>query len=132
MIAVDTNVLMRILTCDEPRQMIAAELLFKNNAIWLSATVLLETAWVLQKGYRLGASETVALLRRICAFENVAVEDELGFRNALDWVEAGMDFADAFHLARAQDAEAFYTFDQAFARRSRGMGAVPVRILEFK
>jgi len=128
-IAVDTNVLVRLLVRDEPVQSALAKALFADGPVWLSATVLLETAWVLRKGFRLEWPEIVDALRRACALENVVVEDEHRFHDALDWAENGLDFADAFHLARAQDAESFYTFDRAFARRSRGLGVVPVRIV---
>ena len=129
-IAVDTNVLVRLLVRDEPVQSALAQALFAAGPVWLSATVLLETAWVLRKGFRLEWPEIVDSLRQVCALENVVVEDEHRFQDALDWAENGLDFADAFHLARAQDVESFYTFDQAFARRSRGLGVVPVRIIE--
>ena len=35
---------------------------------------------------------------------------------ARDWAEAGMDFADALHLAAAHGYEGFLTFDKRFAR----------------
>lgn len=130
MIAVDTNVFVRLLVRDDPRQSALAKALFADGSVWLSATVLLETAWVLRKGCRLEWLEIVDALRQVCALESVVVEDEHRFHDALDWAENGLDFADAFHLARAQDVESFYTFDQAFARRSRGLGVVPVRIVE--
>lgn len=130
MIAVDTNILVRLLVRDDPRQSAAAKALFAAGPVWLSATVLLETAWVLRKGFRLEWPEIVDSLRQTCALENVEIEDAHGFQDALDWAENGLDFADAFHLARAQGAESFYTFDQNFARRGRGLGAVPVKLLE--
>lgn len=131
-IAVDTNVFVRLLVRDDPRQSASAKALFAAGPVWLSTTVLLETAWVLRKGFRLEWPEIVDSLRQAGALENVVVEDARCFENALAWTENGLDFADAFHLARAQDAESFYTFDQAFARRGRGLGAVPVRLLEPK
>ena len=53
MIAIDTNIVVRVLTADDPGQTkIAAELL-RANAVWISKTVLLETEWVLRHGYKL-------------------------------------------------------------------------------
>ena len=130
MIAVDTNILVRLLVRDEPMQGALAKALFAAGPVWLSATVLLETAWVLRKGFRLEWPEIVDALRQVCALENVVVEDEQRFHDALDWAENGLDFADAVHLARAQNAESFYTFDQVFASGSRGLGVVPVRMAE--
>ena len=52
MTAVDTNVVIRLLTADDPKQAAAATSLFAAGPIWIAKTVLLETGWVLQSGYR--------------------------------------------------------------------------------
>ena len=128
MIAVDTNVVVRLLVRDDAKQAEAAAVLFARGPVGLSATVLLETAWVLRSGYRLAPAAVVDALRRVCALAHVVLEDEERCRNALDWAEGGLDFADALHLAGAQQAECFYTFDQTFARKSRGIGVASVRL----
>lgn len=51
MIAVDTNVLVRLLTADDPKQLAAARSLFASDPIWVAKTVLLETGWVLRSLY---------------------------------------------------------------------------------
>ena len=51
MIAVDTNVLVRLLTGDDLKQAAAARSLFAAGPIWIAKTVLLETAWVLRSLY---------------------------------------------------------------------------------
>ena len=52
MIAIDTNLLVRLLTNDEPQQAARAIQLFKSGAeIFIGKTVLLETAWVLRSVY---------------------------------------------------------------------------------
>lgn len=38
-----------------------------------------------------------------------------------------MDFADALHLAQAQECEAFVSFDQRFAAVANALGEVKVR-----
>ena len=53
MIAADTNVLVRLVTDDEPRQTAQARQLFETETIFLAKTVLLETEWVLRRLYRL-------------------------------------------------------------------------------
>ncbi len=57
MIAVDTNVLVRLLTGDDPEQEAASRALFARQSIWIAKTVLLETAWVLRSlhGFKEGA-----------------------------------------------------------------------------
>jgi predicted nucleic-acid-binding protein len=49
--AVDTNVLVRLLTWDDPQQGTAAKSLFAAGPIWIAKTVLLETGWVLRSLY---------------------------------------------------------------------------------
>ena len=51
MVAVDTNVLVRLLTGDDSRQETAARSLFAREPIWIAKTVLLETGWVLRSLY---------------------------------------------------------------------------------
>lgn len=48
--AVDTNVLVRLLARDDPRQLAAAEAFVQGGA-WISHLVLLETVWVLDSVY---------------------------------------------------------------------------------
>ena len=46
---------------------------------------------------------------------------------ALDWMEGGMDFAGALHLAKAARCDAFVSFDRRLARVTVRHGAVKVR-----
>ena len=52
MIAVDTNVVVRLLIADDARQAAQASALFRNEEIWLCKTVILESVWVLRSLYR--------------------------------------------------------------------------------
>jgi predicted nucleic-acid-binding protein len=54
MIAVDTNVVVRFLTNDEPRQARRAANLFHREEVLLPRTVLLECEWVLRHAYGIG------------------------------------------------------------------------------
>jgi predicted nucleic acid-binding protein len=51
MIAVDTNVLVRLLTGDHPKQEMAARSILARDSVWVAKTVILETAWVLSRLY---------------------------------------------------------------------------------
>ena len=42
------------------------------------------------------------------------------------WTEAGMDFADALHLALSGKAERVATFDEALVKQAHKAGALPV------
>ncbi|MDW7774625.1 MAG: PIN domain-containing protein [Desulfobulbaceae bacterium] len=52
MIAVDTNVLVRLLTHDDEKQFQKAASLFAENDIFIAATAILETEWVLRYAYK--------------------------------------------------------------------------------
>lgn len=130
MIAVDTNVLVRLVTLDDPAQHAQAVEVFERNAAYISRTVLLETAWVLAGSYQLTRETIAQALRGIAGMPNVVVEEADAVARAIEWYEAGMDVADALHLATCPEVEAFVTFDRKMARRSRAVGpTIPVRLL---
>ena len=54
--AVDTNVLVRLIARDDPKQVAAAEA-FAANGGWVSHPVLAEAMWVLTAVYEMGASQ---------------------------------------------------------------------------
>ena len=45
---------------------------------------------------------------------------------ALEWYGAGMDFADALHLALAFDAVGFATFDKTLIKQAKKMTSISV------
>ncbi len=51
MTAVDTNVVVRLLTEDDAKQAATARSLFASGPIWIAKTVLLEAGWVLRSLY---------------------------------------------------------------------------------
>lgn len=122
MIAVDTNVVIRLLTQDEPRQARRAVALFRSEEIWLPKTVLLEAEWVLRSLYDFPAERTVAALRKLAALSNVRTEDAAAVAAALDWAALGLDFADALHLASRVEAATFVSFDRSLVKRARRAG----------
>jgi predicted nucleic acid-binding protein len=69
-----------------------------------------------------------ATLRGFDGLPPVTLEDPGLAAQALDWMEAGLDFADALHLAKAAGCDAFVTFDQRFVQAAGRLGAIKVRI----
>jgi predicted nucleic acid-binding protein len=118
-IAVDTNVIIRLLTGDDQKQSARAKRLFETEAIWLSKTVLLEAEWILRRLYQLDRAQVVGALIALAALPNVSCEDDAAVAEALDWALKGLDFADALHLASARSARRFATFDAALAKRTK-------------
>jgi predicted nucleic-acid-binding protein len=127
MLAVDTNVVVRYLTRDDPAQFALAVATMEDGAAFVGLTVLLETEWVLRSIYGYRPTRVVAALRGLAGLRTVTLEDESLVGVALQWVEEGLDFADALHLARAQSCEAFITFDRDLATHAAELSAVPVR-----
>ena len=129
MIAVDTNVIVRIVTHDDPDQARRAVALFERERIFITKTVLLEVEWVLRFSYRLPRAVIVSTLRKVVGLDTVEVEDPNEVSMALDWHEQGLDFADALHLAACGRA-IMHTFDQGFCKAAREQGLTPeVRVL---
>lgn len=118
MIAIDTNVLVRLLAADDPSQTKRAAMLFRNEQILIPKTVLLETEWVLRFSYRLAPAIIGAAFRHVFGLPQVQIEDPLVAMVALQDYDQGMDFADALHLASAGTAQAFATFDVALKKRA--------------
>ncbi len=116
--AVDTNVVVRLLTRDDEEQYQIAWNLFAQESIWLIDTVILETEWVLRKLYHFEKDKIIKSLRYLLGLPNVIVENVPVLNNALTWSEQGLDFADALHLAKSYPAHQFLTFDEKFAKRS--------------
>lgn len=119
MYAVDTNVLVRLLTNDDPEQTRRTTALFKKETIFIPKTVLLETQWVLRRLYRLDGNVVVSAFRKLSGLANVEIEQPLVIIQALQWCEEGMDFADALHLASSQRASKFATFDEKMKKSVR-------------
>ena len=125
MISVDTNLLTRFLLKDDPAQFRRAlAVLQADEDVFIPITVLLELAWVL-KARETTREEILASLRGILALPHVRQQHAEAVRVALDWVDAGMDVADALHLALSGKATKFLTFDTALARRAARLGAQP-------
>jgi predicted nucleic-acid-binding protein len=125
-IAVDTNVLVRVVTNDDPVQSPRAARLFVEEDVFVSRTVLLEVAWVLRGAYDLPPATIHDAFERLMSVPSVTVEDAPSVARALAWFAGGMDFADALHLASsAASVTALHTFDKALARRARKLGTTP-------
>ena len=125
--ALDTNVVVRYLTGDDPAQANRAKAAVAAGPVFVSVSVLLETEWVLRSKYRLAGTAAVEVLRRFAGLRNVSVESAQLVAEAFDRAEAGMDFADALHLGAAGDCEAMLTFDRKFIRVA---GDAPIGVVE--
>jgi predicted nucleic acid-binding protein len=127
MIAVDTNVLLRFLTRDDPDQAVRAKALLGGGSVFVPRTVVLEVAWVLRGTDRFSRGAVAAALARLLGLPGVVVEDGATVARALVRFGRGLEFADALHLASSGQARAFATFDRALQRAAgRLHDAIPV------
>src|SRR6266566_3143122 len=81
MIGLDTNILVRYLTQDDPIQSpkaneIIERRLTEANPGFVSIVAMAEIVWVLDRAYGLGAREIAAAVERILQTEVLAVENE--------------------------------------------------------
>jgi predicted nucleic-acid-binding protein len=126
-IALDTNLLVRLLTGDDPEQARrGADLIDASPACFVPITVVLELEWVLRGAYRLERGAVIAALEGLMAIRQVHLEQEDLVRQALAWHQQGLDFADALHLLRSEGCARFATLDRALAKTTAGLQLQPV------
>ena len=126
--AVDTDVIVRYLTSDDPKQAAKTRALIGHEHVFVPRTVLLEVEWVLRGMYEFSAAQIIPALRALAGLSDVTFEDASLAARAMIWTEAGMDFANALHLASAAHCDGLVTFDKRSARAAAGLGSVAVTI----
>lgn len=117
-IGVDTNVLVRAIMDDDPRQAaIAREELRQSDLVTLATSALCELVWVLASGYKVPPARIAEALRRLLESDNV-VADRGAVGAGLDVLESGGDFADGAiaHESRRLGATEFVSFDRKAVR----------------
>lgn len=129
MIAIDTNVLVRLLSRDNEQQFAIAYNIFAVHEVFIPDTVILETEWVLRHAYDFQKDKIAAALTLVFGLPNVHVLQAETIASLIDWYKQGLDFADAFHLAGAQHTESIKTFDQYFVKRAVGLSVCRVELI---
>ena len=121
--AVDTNVLARFFV-DDPddaqavRQRPAAVAAL-SQPVFVPLTVLLEFEWVLRGFYKLPQRQVARVLRALAGIEHVSLDRRDVVLAALDAFEsAGLELADALHLASSSRCQGLMTFDRRMAKRA--------------
>jgi len=128
-LTVDSTVLVRLVTNDEPKEAKRAAALFSGNKIYLPLTVLLETEWVLRYAYRLAPEVIAKSLRGVLGLTNVTVSNPLELNRALHLYEQGLDFAEALNVTTANGATTLKTLDSGLVKRARSAGISGVTLL---
>lgn len=105
MIGIDTNILVRYITQDDPTQCKMAECLLekyseKARSIFINNIVLCELGWVLGRGYGYSKLQIIKALRQIFSTKEFAFEDiDILFYALENYERNGLDFADALILS---------------------------------
>ena len=119
MIGIDTHVLVRMLTGDDPRQLSLAQTFLRThcgdtNPAWIGIITMIETVWVLESRYRFDRADIAHAFDRILQTEYVSLESEPLVKAALVDYRAGRDFSDALmsRCNRAAGCTTTITFDR--------------------
>lgn len=119
--AVDTNILLRLLVRDDPRQADLAEEFVASGA-WVSHLVLAEASWVLATVYRRKPAEIAAAYEMLLDHETLVVQDAEILTDALTLFRQrpSVGFSDCLilELARKAGHLPLGTFDRNLGKLS--------------
>ena len=113
-VAVDTNVLVRAVVCDDPAQAsVAAKVLTDAELIAVALPCLCELVWVLLRVYNFQPADAANAIRALLVAANVEV-NRPAVEAGLLLLEAGGDFADGVIAYEGNwlGGEIFVSFDQ--------------------
>jgi predicted nucleic-acid-binding protein len=117
--AVDTNVLIRLITRDDAKQTAAAET-FVSAGAWVSHLVFAESVWVMESVYELSAERIALTVEMLLNHATLTVQDADVVQAALGRFRrrAAPDFSDclALEIARKAGNLPLGTFDRVLAR----------------
>lgn len=125
---VDTNIFLRYLTNDVPKQADAVERLLRRAGageivLVTGIMVIAEIVWTLESFYNLPRVEIQARVRAIINTPGLEVHDRIVISQAIsDYVDKNVDFGDAYNAAwmQAQGISTVQTFDRRhFSRFER-------------
>jgi predicted nucleic-acid-binding protein len=117
--AVDTNILVRLVTRDDQKQLAIAETFIARGA-WVSILVLAETTWVLETVYGLEHDDIATVIDMLMAHEHLSLQDADVVASALEHYRAMplLGFSDCLvlELARKAGHLPLGTFDKRLGR----------------
>ena len=121
MVGLDTNVLVRYITQDDPRQAKMAERAIEKAVaggakVLIQPIVLCELIWVLESAYRYGKSEIIAMIEQVMRTVQFEIAEKDVIWKALEDFSGGSaDFSD-YLIGRANEragAQTTLTFDRS-------------------
>jgi predicted nucleic-acid-binding protein len=124
--AVDTNIVARYVTNDDPVQSPIATAVLAQPS-YISDTVLLESAWLLSSRYGFGRALLADTLGDLIDLPSVTVSDPVLIRWAIGRFADGADFADMMHLISGRHADAFVSFEDRLDRIAGPDAPLPIK-----
>lgn len=124
-ITADTNLLLRVVLGDDPKQRELAEQALANaDLVAITTATFCEFVWVLERGYGIAAPDISLAIRTFLNTANVATNNS-AVEAGLLIMDAGGDFADGAiaHEGLELGAETFLSFDKAAVRRLSASGS---------
>jgi predicted nucleic-acid-binding protein len=119
MLALDTNLLVRLIARDDANQVQAAET-FVSPGAWVSHLVLAEMIWVLDSVYDLSRDQISTAVEMLLHHKDLTLQDAEVVTSALDHYRRRpmVDFSDCLVLEIARKAGhlPLGTFDRNFAK----------------
>ncbi len=117
--AVDTNIVVRLITRDDERQAAAAERVVSGGA-WLSIVAVSEVAWVLASLYELPRAQIADSIALLLRHQHITLEQAPAIEQAVAVFRRtpGVSFADCLlvEVARLQGFGPLVTFDKQLAK----------------
>ena len=124
MISIDTNILIRFLVDDDPKQDVMAREIFKSaladGGIFISAFVIIETAWVL-RGKKISRTDIHDALFDLLNTPNIFISQKGLIELALGlYINGKADFCDYVIVldSKLHDAVNFQTFDEQLKKEN--------------
>ena len=125
MLAIDTNILVRLVAIDDAAQVTKSREVIEPGA-FISFGVAMEAEWVLAKAYRMSRDDIWTAMTELMATGCLTTPNDADLLWALDRYRAGADFADMLHIASARGTDGFATFDRSLLRDAGATSPVEV------
>ena len=117
--AVDTNVIVRMITRDDSRQTVSAEN-FIGNGAWVSLIALVEAIWVLSTVYELSPDKQAKVVEMLLLHSDLVLQESSAVAAALELFRAkpALGFSDCLmlELARKSGYLPLGTFDRNLSK----------------
>jgi predicted nucleic-acid-binding protein len=123
-IALDTNILIRLFVRDDPRQTLLVDQLIQSaveagEPCFITDAVLCEIEWVLTESYGARREDVLAAMQELMAQDIFVFDDREAFRQAINSYQRGKaEFSDFLIGAKGQarGGRTTYTFDRVLSR----------------